>query len=140
MASRDINQLHPLIKSLYLEFDKRLKAENINYVVCCTYRSPVEQNELYALGRTKPGRIVTNAKGGESAHNNFEGIHPCALAFDIAIFSNGKYAADNDPQWCKAGLIGQQVGLDWAGAPNFPFHELAHYQLKNWRHYVGSTK
>ena len=34
-----------------------------------TYRSFDEQNHLYAQGRTKPGKIVTYAKGGQSYHN-----------------------------------------------------------------------
>lgn len=32
------------------------------------YRTFAQQNSLYAQGRTAPGKIVTNAKGGESAH------------------------------------------------------------------------
>ena len=32
-------------------------------------RTIAQQNALYAQGRTKPGRVVTNAKGGQSAHN-----------------------------------------------------------------------
>lgn len=37
-------------------------------VVTETRRSWQRQNELYAQGRTAPGRIVTKAKGGESPH------------------------------------------------------------------------
>lgn len=32
-------------------------------------RTIAYQNHLYAQGRSDPGQIVTNAKGGESAHN-----------------------------------------------------------------------
>lgn len=32
-------------------------------------RTIAQQNALYAQGRTKPGKVVTNAKGGQSAHN-----------------------------------------------------------------------
>ncbi len=32
-------------------------------------RSRERQNELYAQGRTAPGKIVTNAQGGQSFHN-----------------------------------------------------------------------
>jgi peptidoglycan L-alanyl-D-glutamate endopeptidase CwlK len=38
---------------------------------------------LYAIGRTKPGKKVTKAKGGTSYHNY-------GLAFDIYPFINGK--------------------------------------------------
>lgn len=45
----------------------------------CTYRSPEEQAELYAQGRTKPGKIVTQLKKG-GKHNSKP-----AKAFDIAF-------------------------------------------------------
>jgi peptidoglycan L-alanyl-D-glutamate endopeptidase CwlK len=52
--------------------------------ITCTYRSEQEQLELYAQGRTKSGKIVTQiASGGK--HN----ILP-AQAFDIAFKKDGK--------------------------------------------------
>lgn len=42
--------------------------EGLRPVVTETRRSWQRQNELYAQGRTTPGNIVTNAKGGESPH------------------------------------------------------------------------
>lgn len=46
-------------------------------------RTIAQQNALYAQGRTAPGRIVTNAKGGESYHNY-------GLAIDVIEIKNGK--------------------------------------------------
>lgn len=46
-------------------------------------RTIEEQNALYAQGRTKPGKIVTNARGGSSYHNY-------GLAVDLAIIQDGK--------------------------------------------------
>lgn len=37
--------------------------------VVAGHRSNEEQDALYAQGRTAPGKIVTNAKAGESEHN-----------------------------------------------------------------------
>ena len=45
-------------------------------------RSDEEQNALYALGRTKPGKIVTNVQGGGSYHNY-------GLAVDIVLYLDG---------------------------------------------------
>lgn len=39
------------------------------YVATHGFRTYGEQMELWSQGRTKPGKIVTNAKGGQSAHN-----------------------------------------------------------------------
>ena len=47
--------------------------------IICGTRTIKEQNELYAIGRTKAGKKVTNAKGGSSFHNY-------GIAFDIGIF------------------------------------------------------
>ena len=41
------------------------------------FRSVADQNTLYAQGRTQPGNIVTNARGGRSLHNY-------GLAVDVA--------------------------------------------------------
>lgn len=42
-----------------------------------------EQNALYAKGRTMPGEIVTNARGGSSYHNY-------GLAIDLVEINNGQ--------------------------------------------------
>src|SRR5690606_38148459 len=44
----------------------------------CTWRTFAEQDADYAKGRTVPGSIVTDAKGGQSYHNY-------GLAFDIVL-------------------------------------------------------
>ena len=56
-------------------------------VVKETRRSFDQQNEYYAQGRTAPGGIITNAKGGESPHQY-------GLAADItSAFGYGSPAA-----------------------------------------------
>lgn len=45
-----------------------------------TFRASAEQAKLYAQGRTTPGRVVTNAKPGQSLHNYYPA--PC---FDVAF-------------------------------------------------------
>jgi peptidoglycan L-alanyl-D-glutamate endopeptidase CwlK len=53
--------------------------------ITCTHRSNEEQNQLYALGRTVKGKIVTNAKAGQSKHNSLP-----SKAFDIAFIGLDK--------------------------------------------------
>ena len=53
--------------------------------ITCTYRSNEEQTQLYALGRTVKGKIVTNAKAGQSKHNSLP-----SKAFDIAFIGLDK--------------------------------------------------
>ena len=102
----------------------------IDFIVTSTYRNDKDQDALYALGRTVKGKIVTNAKAGQSRHNIVgAGGIPAAEAFDIVIMSNGKPDWDvKNPNWKKAGKIGVAVGLDWAG--NWKsFVEYPHFEL-----------
>lgn len=122
--SRDLNELLPLVKGKVEEFIELCKQENIDLLVTSTYRDIESQNELYSQGRTKEGKIVTNARGGESFHN-----YRCAL--DIVPIVNGKPDWDGShPVWAKIGEIGTKCGLEWAG--NWKsFKELAHFQFTN---------
>lgn len=108
------------------------RTNKIDVLVTCTYRSPEEQAELYAQGRTKPGRIVTYAKPGESKHNiQSSNGAPASKAFDVVPLRHGKLVwgtsgngLDDDPTdddtddlelWERIGAIGEQCGLSWAG-------------------------
>lgn len=77
------------------------------------YRTYPEQHELYSLGRTKPGRKVTNSKPGESMHN-------FGLAFDICFKGDDPYLDKLTPKdsadlWLFVGSIGKSIGLHWGG-------------------------
>ena len=61
---------------LMLEFRKkmaalaeRLAARGMDALITDGFRTFQEQDKLFAQGRTEPGDIVTNARGGESNHN-----------------------------------------------------------------------
>lgn len=83
------------------------------------YRTPERQDELYAQGRTTPGRVVTNAKGNESAHN-------FGVAVDF-IFKNGGYNAPEE-LWQTLGSVMKSQGFTWGGDwksfPDKPHGEL----------------
>ena len=73
--------MHPIIRKELIndyEFINSQLPKNVRLRFSYTLRSIKEQNELYAMGRTSSGRIVTNAKGGQSIHNY-------GLAFDIVM-------------------------------------------------------
>lgn len=96
-----------------------------------------EQNNLYALGRTKPGKKVTQAKAGQSVHNY-------GFAVDICLVINGETASwdtakdwDNDTiaDWYECVKIFAKFGWDWGG--NWKtFKDLPHFEKKdfsNWK-------
>jgi peptidoglycan L-alanyl-D-glutamate endopeptidase CwlK len=84
------------------------------------FRSYAEQDALFAQGRTKPGRKVTNAKGGESNHN-------FGIAFDIGTFRGAEYLPES-PAYDTVGALGKELGLewgdDWEGLVDKPHFEL----------------
>lgn len=104
-----VDQLHPSIREDVKRFLEIAKQGGINLRVTSAYRNFNEQNELYAKGRTKPGKIVTNAKGGESKHNY-------GVAFDVVIMDNGQPVWNyNDPRWNEIGDLGKKFGFVWGG-------------------------
>lgn len=114
--SRDLNHLRKDVKEKAELLLKKADAIGINLLVTCTYRSNEEQADLYAIGRTAKGKIVTNALPGESKHNNMEGGAPASLAFDVVPLVAGKPMWDaSNPVWQVVGSLGESVGLKWAG-------------------------
>jgi len=79
------------------------------------YRSIQEQNEIYAQGRTKPGKIVTNAKGGQSFHN-------FGLAIDIYPEIGGYNANFN-----RLGEIAKLFGIEHGDRG---YIDLPHFQYR----------
>lgn len=102
-----IDTLHPKVRSKAREFLIKAEKQGIKLRVTSALRTYDEQNALYAKGRTAPGKIVTNAKGGQSFHN-------FGLAIDVVEIKNGK-ALWNNPNWNKIGRIGKSVGFEWGG-------------------------
>lgn len=136
MASRLLSDLHPDLQPIATDFLAKCKSAGLDILITCTYRNDQEQDALYAQGRTMPGLRVTNAKGGQSAHNATR-IYggkpiPAARAFDIVPLLNGKPIwSDGAKEWQIAGKIGMELGLDWYGAPHAKFRESPHFALQD---------
>jgi len=106
-SERVVQKLHPKIRDKAREFIVKAEQEGIILRITSGLRTWAEQDNLYAQGRTKPGAIVTNAKGGSSNHNY-------GLAFDVVPIENGNVNW-NSKNWNKIGQIGKSVGFDWGG-------------------------
>jgi peptidoglycan LD-endopeptidase CwlK len=84
-------------------------------------RSYPEQTALYRQGRFgNSGRVVTNAKAGQSWHN-------FGLAWDIGIFKDGAYLGESS-DYSRAGPIGKTAGAEWGGDWH-SFKDKPHYQV-----------
>lgn len=88
------------------------------------FRSFEEQDALYAQGRTKEGKIVTNCMGGDSFHNY-------GLAFDVCFVGKDPYLdsdIDKRRKWFNLGAVGVSAGLTWGG--NFRIYkDMPHFQM-----------
>jgi peptidoglycan L-alanyl-D-glutamate endopeptidase CwlK len=118
--SRDINELEPHVAWLCHKFIEACEKQGVIVIVTSTFRSDEEQAALYAIGRTKPGNKVTNAKPGCSFHN-------WRVAFDMCPVIHGKAIWNDKALYERCGDIGEQLGLEWSGRwKKFP--EMAHFQ------------
>jgi peptidoglycan L-alanyl-D-glutamate endopeptidase CwlK len=122
--SRSLSDLHPKVKALAEKFIAECDKVGIDILIYSTYRDAESQNALYAQGRTTLGRIVTNAKGGQSYHN-------WRVAFDFVPVVDGKARWDDKHLYSKCGMIGESIGLDWAGRWTGKLKETAHMQYTN---------
>ena len=125
-----IELLHPVLRSEARRIYEEICAALTSHVFCrftFTLRTIAEQNELYAQGRTKPGKRVTNAKGGQSYHNY-------GLAVDVALI-NGKgiewsMTADHDKDgladWREVVAIFKKYGWEWGG--DWKMRDNPHFQ------------
>ncbi len=131
--SRKIEDLHPLIQPKAFLLIKKAKEEaNLDIIIYRTLATWEEQDAIYAQGRTKPGIVVTNARGGESYHNY-------SLAFDFAILKpesiiinwDGKCDVDGDlePDYKEVGKIGEDIGFEWGARFTSIKGDLGHLQM-----------
>lgn len=92
-----------------------------------TLRTFEEQNELYAQGRSKPGVVVTRAKGGQSWHN-------FGMAVDIVLLVDKKaswdiktdYDKDGRSDWMEVVDVFKRYGWEWGG--DWKFFDAPHFQ------------
>jgi peptidoglycan L-alanyl-D-glutamate endopeptidase CwlK len=114
MSDRSLADLCPELRPLCQQFIDGCAAQNIRVIITETYRSSAEQDADYAQGRSEPGNIITNAKGGQSQHNCVDPYgNPASRAFDFAIETDsGALDWDaSDPTWQAAIKIGEALGL-----------------------------
>lgn len=101
--------LRPLADELLRQFP-RIK-------IISVLRSNAEQNRLYRQGRSEPGAVVTNARGGESYHNY-------GLAFDFMFKDDLNFTSPRS-QYEVVGRAGEKLGMIWGGA----FDDIGHFEF-----------
>ncbi|BDT68484.1 hypothetical protein os1_26670 [Comamonadaceae bacterium OS-1] len=120
-SEKTIATLHPQVATYARSLVQRAASVGIEIKIIGGTRTYAEQDALFAQGRTKPGKRVTNAKGGESNHN-------FGIAFDIGVF-NGKTYLGESPSYDVVGPLGIDIGLEWGGAWT-TLVDKPHFQLR----------
>ena len=115
ITSRKVEDLLPELQKMCWEF-----LSLGGTMLTSTYRDDEAQDALYAIGRTKPGRIVTKLKGGQSMHNH-------RRAFDFVIMRHGKPIWDSE-DYAWYGKKAQELGLVWGGSWS-KFKDVYHCEL-----------
>jgi len=117
---KKISELVPEVRGLAERHIALCKAEGIDLLVVCAYRSPGEQEKLYARGRDGQGKIVTNAAAGGSWHN-------FRRAYDVAVVEGGKIDWES-VRYKRVGEIGSSLGLVWGGGFKAVRGDLGHFE------------
>jgi peptidoglycan L-alanyl-D-glutamate endopeptidase CwlK len=121
-----ITGLHPIVLTKQNELIAETAALGITILITDGYRSIEEQDQIYAQGRTTPGSIVTQAKGGSSYHNYGLAIDFALrtkkgeVIWDMSHDGNGNGKAD----WLEVVEVAKKLGFswggDWEGFPDYP--------------------
>ena len=120
-----VNSLHPRIRQEVHDLIEKVEAKMPGAAVRIVQglRTFAEQDALYAQGRTKPGKIVTNSKAGQSYHEYGLALD-FALLYDIA--GDGKYTTmswntlkdfdkDGEADWMEVVDVFEEAGYVWGG-------------------------
>lgn len=106
-SEKVIGKLHPRVRPYARALYFKARGHGLTINVISGLRTYAEQDALYAQGRTRPGNVVTNARGGHSNHN-------FGIAFDIGLFERNQYLGES-PMYKAVGALGVELGLEWGG-------------------------
>lgn len=115
-----ISFLHPKIRSEVISLLEQAELaidSNLRIRVIQGMRSIIYQDALYAQGRTRPGAIVTKAKGGSSLHNYGLAVDLCWLLKqgDGTFKYQEKESWVFGPNYDKVVKIFKDAGYTWGG-------------------------
>lgn len=131
-TEKNVKSLDPKAAEIFIPFIKEAKviAKNMgyDYVAISGNRSEAEQNAIYAQGRTKPGKIVTNARFPYSNHNH-------RIALDFGVFKDGKYVDESRPAESEkvhraVSKLCEKYSIDWGGAWTGKLKDYPHFEIR----------
>ena len=130
------DQIHPELYRKVKRLVRNCSDNGISIQFSEGFRTVERQNELYAQGRTKPGQIVTNARGTSYSSQHQWGI---AIDFYLDMDIDGDGSKKDDAfnniegTFDEVGRLAIAAGLGWGGSWSKP--DRPHLYLGDW----GST-
>ncbi len=126
----NLDRIYPPFLERYLAVLAACRSRGAVYFATRGFATYEEQDAIHAQGRTAPGKIVTNAKGGQSNHNFTVGI-------DSTHDSDSNPDDGLQPDWDPAHyqILGKELkaaGLDWGAS----YRDLPH---AGWPGYVTAA-
>lgn len=124
LSNARLGEVHPELARRVRNLADALDAEHIAIQVSMGLRTAEEQNQLFAMGRTEPGKKVTNASGYQSNH-----VIGCAV--DVFPQDADTGAPDWNPEhasWKRivalAPTFGLRDGISWRDMPHLELADI----------------
>lgn len=123
---RDVTALHPELQQKISELQSLCEKSGLKIGIGECLRTIAEQDALYAQGRTRPGAIVTNARG-----STYSSQHQWGIAVDF--YRNDGVGAYNETGnfFVRVGSLAKSIGLGWGGDWKSPVDK-PHLYLPQW--------
>lgn len=118
--SEGLESLLPDLKKKIKQLEARMEKLGKPIKVFATFRTAKKQDGYYAKGRTKRGRVITNARGLQSYHNY-------GLAVDV-VFKRYWWSPPSQEWWPILGEEGEKLGLEWGG--RWKSKDYSHFQYR----------
>ena len=112
----EIATLDPAMVHKVLQLFERLVLVGEDILITSAFRSEAEQADLYAQGRTKFGKIVTDAPAGWSFHNYGVAIDIAPVALFLPLEERGALAWYSIPRFENVAREAKEIGLTWGYA------------------------
>ncbi|TWP28818.1 M15 family peptidase [Apibacter muscae] len=133
-SKRSKNNLKGIHPNLVKVMNEAIKNTPIDFTITDGIRTTEQQKELYAKGRTNPGKIVTNADGVRNKSNHQPKADGYGYAVDLYPYYNGSVQVNDDIRLRTiashilntAKSLG--IRIEWGG--HWKFRDYPHFELK----------
>lgn len=143
-SNRSINNLQGVHPDLVRVMHTAIAATPADFTIVEGVRTAQRQQQLYAQGRTQPGRIVTYADGVNTKSNHQPKADGYGHAVDLYPCINGSVKINDIKnltliaRHIKAVALSIGVEIEWGG--NWKMKDYPHFELKEKSLIGGQTR